>query len=251
MLWGTFTVVHIISLIICLIVIIGLHFLLKLFSKKVKIGILFILSFAGIAAIIFNLVMWNSPIEYLPLHMCSINAMLLPITVLTRKRVLGTTTLFWCLGAALALIVNTGQANFEIMSPTFFFFYMPHMLEVAVPVLLFTTGLIKFDIKTVPFTIIITMLIYTGVHFANLGLNAYAEAKSLIDYAGNPIRVNYMYSLNTDGNPMLGFFYDLIPFKYWYMYGAIPLIVAYLGIIWGIERLCTGLKSKKNCNKSK
>ncbi len=246
MLWGTFTAAHIISLIICLVVTLGLHFLLKLFSDKIKTAILFVLSFAGISAIIFNLVMWDSPIEYLPLHMCSVNALLLPFAVLTKNRVLGAVTLFWCLGAALALIVNTGQANFEIMSPTFLFFYIPHMLEVAVPVLLFTSGLIKFELKAVPLTIIITMLIYTAVHFANLFLNDYAADKGILDRAGNTVSVNYMYSLDPEGNPMLAFFWKLIPYPYWYMYAAIPLIAVYLGGIWGITRLASRCKGKKH-----
>jgi len=245
MVWGSFGAIHLISLLVSMLLIVGLHFLLRTLSPKWQIGILFVLSFAGISAIIFNLVTWNSPIEYLPLHMCSINAMLLPITVLTRKRMLGSLVLFWCLGAALSLIVNTGQADFEIASPTFWFFYLPHTLEVAIPILLFSTGLIRFEVKTAPMTVLITMILYTVVHFCNLFLNQYAQTHNVVDWAGNTVKVNYMFSLSTDGNVLLDVFWKLIPYPYWYMYGTAILIVAYFLAIEGIRRLCVRLRTKK------
>ena len=76
--WGTFTPQHIATLFLSVAVIVGLHFLLLKCSPKIQTATLFVLSFAGIAAIVFNLLMWDSPIEYLPLHMCSVNALLCP-----------------------------------------------------------------------------------------------------------------------------------------------------------------------------
>ena len=234
--WGTFTPQHIATLFLSVAVIVGLHFLLRICSPKIQTAILFVLSFAGIAAILFNLLMWGFPLEYLPLHMCSINALLLPATVLSKNRVLGSLTLLWCLGAALALIVNTGQAEFLIPSSTFFFFYIPHTLEVAVPVLLFTTGQIRFDFRTTPITVALTMGIYTLVHFANLALNRYVQANGILNYFGEIARINYMYSLSPEENPLLELFWKAIPYPYWYMYAAIPLIVLYLGLVWCIAK---------------
>ena len=243
--WGTFTPQHIATLLLSAALIVGLHFLLRKLPQKQQTAILFVLSFAGIAAIVFNLLMWDSPIEYLPLHMCSINAILLPLTVLSRNRVLGSLTLLWCLGAALALIVNTGQADFVIPSGAFFFYYIPHTLEVAVPVLLFTTGQIRFDFRTTPHTVAITMAIYTVVHFANRFLNRYAAENGILDWQGEIAELNYMFSLSPEGNPLLEFFWHAIPFPYWYMYGTIPLVVLYLGIVWAITRCAARMKREK------
>lgn len=234
--WGTFTPQHIATLFLSVAVIAGLHFLLRICSPKAQTAILFVLSFAGIAAILFNLLMWGFPLEYLPLHMCSINALLLPATVLSKNRALGSLTLLWCLGAALALIVNTGQAEFLIPSSTFFFFYIPHTLEIAVPVLLFTTGQIRFDFRTTPITVALTMGIYTLVHFANLALNRYVQANGILNYFGEIARINYMFSLSPEGNPLLELFWRIIPHPYWYMYVAIPLVVLYLGLVWCIAK---------------
>ena len=80
--WGTFTPQHIATLLISAALIVGIHFLLRGRTPRVQTAVLFVLSFGGIAAVIFNLLMWGFPLEYLPLHMCSINAILLPVLYL-------------------------------------------------------------------------------------------------------------------------------------------------------------------------
>ena len=71
MLWGSFGIVHIASLLIGALILVGLYFLLKRRTQKTQVIVLGILSFSGIAAIIFNLLEWGSPWEYLPLHLSS------------------------------------------------------------------------------------------------------------------------------------------------------------------------------------
>jgi uncharacterized membrane protein YwaF len=229
--WGSFGIVHIFSLLIAAGMNVGLYFLLKNKSDKVRRWIMFPLSFAGIAAILFNLLTWGSPLEYLPLHMCSITALLLPATVWTKNNVLGNLLLLWCLGALLALVVNTAQANFEIFSWTFFFYFFPHALEFALPILMFALGMVKFEPKYILSTIAITFLIYTGVHFINLAVNAYAAANNVLNPSGELVVVNYMYSL-APANPVLDLFWSIIPCAYWYMYLGLIVIGLYLGAIW-------------------
>lgn len=229
--WGSFGIVHIITLILGTLIVLGLYFGLRKASKKAQIVVLGILSFAGIGAIIFNLVTWGSPIEYLPLHLCSINAILLPIVVFTKNKTLGNMLLVWCLGALAALVVNTAQAEFELLSWTFVFYYFPHVLEFGIPILLFALGMIEKHPKYIVSTLIITMLIYTGVHFCNLGINAYLTANNVLDYAGNLIQVNYMYSIVPE-NPLLVLFKQVIPYDYWYMYMIVPILAVYLSIVY-------------------
>lgn len=229
--WGSFGVVHIATLVFAAALILGLYFALRKASRKVQIGVLGVLSFSGIAAIIFNLVTWGSPVEYLPLHLCSINAILLPIVVFTRNKTLGNLLLVWCLGALAALVVNFAQANFELNSWTFVFYYFPHVLEFGIPILLFTLGIIEKHPKYIFSTLAITMVIYTGVHLCNLGLNAWLEENNVLDYAGNLIQVNYMYSLVPE-NPLLVLFKQVIPYDYWYMYMIVPILVVYLSIVY-------------------
>jgi uncharacterized membrane protein YwaF len=229
--WGSFGVVHIASLVLAAAIIAALYFALRKASRKTQTIVLGVLSFSGIAAIIFNLVTWGSPIEYLPLHLCSINAMLLPIVVFTRNKTLGNLLLVWCLGALAALVVNMAQAEYELMSWTFVFYYFPHVLEFGIPILLFKLGLIEMHPKYILSTLAITMAIYTGIHLFNVWLNAYCEANQILDYAGNVIRVNYMYSI-TPENPLLVLFKQVIPYDYWYMYMIVPILAVYLSIVY-------------------
>lgn len=229
--WGSFGLVHIGSLVLAAAMIVVLYFVLRKASRRVQTAVLGVLSFSGIAAIIFNLVTWGSPVEYLPLHLCSLNALVLPIAVFTRNKHLGNLLLVWCLGALAALVVNMAQAEYELASWTFVFYFFPHVLEFGIPILLFKLGLIEKNPKCILSTIVITMVIYTGIHLCNVGLNAYLAANNVLDYAGNVIQVNYMYSIQPE-NPLLALFYQIIPHRYWYMYMIVPILVVYLGIVY-------------------
>lgn len=74
--WGTFGPVHILSLLVGAGLLVGLYFILKNRSQRVQILVLGILSFAGISSDIYNMLAWGAPLEYLPLHLCSLNALL-------------------------------------------------------------------------------------------------------------------------------------------------------------------------------
>ena len=241
--WGSYGPIHLLSLAFAAAAVIGLYFILKNRSMMVKTIVLGILSFSGIAAIIFNLVEWNSPLEYLPLHLCSINALLLPIVVFTRNKQLGNLLLVWCLGALAALVVNQAQANFVVFSATFNFYFFPHVLEFGIPILLFKLKLVELDYKCIGSTLLLTILIYTGIHLCNVGLNAYCEANQILNSAGEVIKVNYMYSLVPE-NPLLALFYQWVPYEYWYLYLIFPIVLVYLVIVYS-GQIIRAIKAKK------
>ena len=241
--WGSYGPIHLLSLAFAAAAVIGLYFILKNRSMMVKTIVLGILSFSGIAAIIFNLVEWNSPLEYLPLHLCSINALLLPIVVFTRNKQLGNLLLVWCLGALAALVVNQAQADFVVFSATFNFYFFPHVLEFGIPILLFKLKMVELDYKCIGSTLLLTILIYTGIHLCNVGLNAYCEANQILNSAGEVIKVNYMYSLVPE-NPLLALFYQWVPYEYWYLYLIFPIVLVYLVIVYS-GQIIRAIKAKK------
>ena len=243
MVWGSFGSVHIFTLILAAAIIAGIYFALRKASSKVQTLVLGVLSFSGIAAIIFNLVMWDNPLEYLPLHLCSINALLLPIVVFTRNKQLGNLLLVWCLGALAALVVNQAQANFVVFSATFNFYFFPHVLEFGIPILLFKLKLVELDYKCIGSTLLLTILIYTGIHLCNVGLNAYCEANQILNSAGEVIKVNYMYSMVPE-NPLLALFYQWVPYEYWYLYLIFPIVLVYLVIVYS-GQILRAIKAKK------
>lgn len=231
MLWGTFGATHIITLVLSAVMNILLYLILKNKNKKTQTAVLFIISLSGMAAIMFNLLRWGSPIEYLPFHLCSLTAMVLPIAVLTKNKALGNLLLLWSLGALAALVMNQGQAHYEIFSDTFLFYYFPHTFEFGIPILLFKLGLIEKDPKCIGSTLGITLGAYTAIHFINLGINSYCLENQILDSAGEIIQVNYMYSV-TPSIPILQTFYNIIPHPYWYLLMAVPIILVYLGAVY-------------------
>lgn len=230
--WGTFGAVHIASLFLAAVMVAALYFVLKNKSQKVQTAILGVLSFSGIAAIVYNLLMWGRPLEYLPLHLCSVNALLLPIAVLKRNKTVSNLLLVWSLGALAALVMNQSVAEAQVMDPVFCFFYFPHVLEFGIPILMFKLGLVKKDPRCIASTVGITMGVYTLIHFFNKALNA----AQLLDLNGEVIRVNYMYSIDPE-NPLLALFYKVIPYEYWYMYMIVPILVVYLLIVYAPQLL--------------
>ena len=244
MTWGFFSIAHIVSLIFAIGIVVLLYFILRKANDTVKTIVLGILSFSGILAIIYNLVVWNSPLEYLPLHLCSLNAMVLPIAVFTRNKTLNNLLLLWSIGALFALIVNTSVAEVEIFSWTFVFYYFPHVLELGIPILMFLLKLVKKDIKCIASTVGITMASYTMIHFINLWINSYAIKHNILDWGGNVIKVNYMYSIYPE-NPLLDLFYKIIPLEYWYMYLTVVVIVIYLGLVY-LNDIIKLIREKKN-----
>jgi uncharacterized membrane protein YwaF len=244
MLWGSFGIVHILSLILGGGIIVGLHFLLRRFSERARVITLGLLSLSGIAAIIFNLVTWGSPIEYLPLHLCSLTAMVLPFAVFTRSRVLCNLLLLWSLGAVMALVVNTAQADFEILSPTFFFYFFPHLFEFGIPILMFKLNLVEKDYSCIKTTLVTTLIAYTAVHLINVALNKYFITYNVLNKWGSLIQVNYMFSIEPN-NPLLEVFRNIIPYDYWYMFLALPIAFIYLLVVYSKE-ICNEKRLKAN-----
>lgn len=246
MLWGSFGLVHIISLLISAGIIVGLYFALRKAGDKAQTIVLGILSFAGISAVIYNLVRWNSPLEYLPFHLCSLNALVLPFAVFTKNKVLNNLLLLWALGAVLALVINTAQANYEVFSWTFFFYYFPHTLELGIPILMFLLKRTEKDLKCILWTVLITLGALVAIHFINLGINRYCIAKNILDWKGDVVQVNYMYTLRPE-NPLLQLFYNIIPHEFWYMMMCIPVALVYLSFVYlpEIIKAVKALKARK------
>ncbi len=229
--WGTFGLVHIATLLLAAAAMVGLYFILKKASQKVQTAVLGILSLSGIGAIVFNLLTWGSPWEYLPLHLCSLNALLLPFAVFFRSRVLGNVLNLWNLGALLAVVLNHAQADFLLNSWTFIFYFIPHVLEFAIPLLLFKLKLVEKDYRCMPATLGITLGMFTLVHLANKALNAMFAARGIVNSAGEILKVNYMYTIVPE-NPVLVMLHNLLPKEYWYLYLTLPLILIYLLIVY-------------------
>ena len=231
MTWGSFGRVHIATLILAVLLIALLYVILKNKSPKVQTAVLFVLSFAGNAATVYNLVAWGSPLDYLPLHLCAINGLLLPIAVITRNQKLCNLLLLWSLGAFVALVANGTMAAAKITDLPFLFYYFAHVSELGVPILLFSLGLARKDPKCIGSTLAITWGAYTAIYGINKLINFLCEAYQVTRPDGSLIQVNYMYSMGPI-DPLSGALWSIIPCEYWYMLLALPIIAVYLVAVY-------------------
>jgi hypothetical protein len=81
------------------------------------------------------------------------------------------------------------------------------------------------------------------VHLLNVLLNNYAEANNIVDWAGEVVKLNYMYSVDPT-NPVLQIMYNLVPHPYWYMLVATPFILLYLALVY-LPEIIRAIKTKK------
>ena len=241
-LWGFFGTVHISTLIAAVIIILALFLILKKLPARTQHIVLSILSFAGWSTIIYNLVTWGRPLEYLPIHLCSLNGLILPFAVIFKNKRLCNLLILWSFGALFALVaLPYSSQQMVLFGWPFNFFYFPHVLEVGIPIIMFALGLVKLDHKCAKFTLAITFSAYTVIHFINLAINS-AE---LLDFNGELIKVSYMFSIYSKdfANPVLDLFYSIIPYDYWYFFLSVPIIILYLAC-WYLPGIIASKKKK-------
>lgn len=228
--WGTFSLPHILTMLLAAGILLGLYFLLRNKSQKTQTAVLGSLSFLGIAAILYELLTKTPTVANLPLHLCSLNAMLLPIVVFTRNKTMGNLLLLWCLGALAALVLNYDMTEQPLFSWNVFFYYFPHVMEFGIPLLLVALKLVKKDAKCILTTLGISLVVYTAVHFLNILITRYCVTAG-IDYTAN-----YMFSMRPN-NPLTELFFTWIPHTYWYMYLVLLVAGVYLLILYTPEIL--------------
>ena len=225
--WGSFGTVHIATLVLAALMITLLYLLLKNRPRKIQTAVLFVLSFAGNAATVYNLAAWGEPLDYLPLHLCALNGLLLPAAVWTRNNKLCNLLLLWSLGAFVALVANGTMANAEITGLPFFFYYTAHVTELGIPILLFALGHAKKDARCIGSTLVITWGVYTAIYGVNKLINFLCELYQVTRADGSLVQVNYMYSMGPI-DPLSGALWNILPCEYWYMLLALPVIAVYL-----------------------
>lgn len=214
MMWGQFGILHILTLIAAAGIIVGLYFVLKRASGRTQDLVLGMLSFSGIVAVVYNYIVHGS----LPLQMCSLTALLLPVLVFTKNQVVGNLLLLWGLGAGAALVYNVNVAAAPIFGTAFNLYYFPHVMECGIPWLMLLLGKVKKHPKYILATLGITAATYTVVHFINLALDT-----------------NYMYSMGPT-TPLAQLLWDLLPCRYWYMYLLIPIVAVFFLAVFTPEQ---------------
>ena len=162
---------------------------------------------------------WNE----LPLHLCNINMILIPIAVLLNKKPLMSFCFFVApLGAAMALCMpGAGFDQYSILLPRMLGYYGTHFMIVIEGLAIATLGLYRPHFRDMPRTI----LAIFAISLAVFGINM------LMRWTGIYPRANYFYSVETDGNFILDLFYRVLPYPYLYLIPCVGILVVYMSLI--------------------
>lgn len=169
----------------------------------------------------------------LPLHLCNINMLLIPIAVLANKRPLMSFCFFvGPLGALMALIMpGTGFSGYSLLLPRMLGFYGTHFMIVIEALSIVTFGLYRPRFRDLPRTGLTVFAVALAVFGVNMALR----------WTGLHPRANYFFSVETEGNFLLDIFYRWIPVPFLYLLPCITVLGVYMVLI----TLCFALAERK------
>ena len=165
----------------------------------------------------------------LPLQLCNINMMLIPISVFKKNRPLMAFCFFvGSLGAIMAIAIPAyGFEGYSILLPRMLGFYGTHYMLVMEALALVTFGLYQPELKDLPGTIVMLFLIAFLLHVFNM----------FFRWTGICPNVNYFYTVEPEGNAALELFYRWIPCPYLYLLPCAVMLIPYMLAVLGIIRL--------------
>ena len=165
----------------------------------------------------------------LPLQLCNLAVFLIPAALLTKKDVLMDFVFFICGLGALVAILIPGSDYADTYSMMTFSFYVFHVSIFIIPLLNSIWGFhsLKPSIKSAIKLSVMVLIISGSLHLFNLFLNTVYH-----------IPANYFFTMRklaAGMNPAFALFASWIPFDYFYLSVAFPILFVYMGVIyWGM-----------------
>ena len=151
----------------------------------------------------------------LPLQLCNINMILIPIAVFRKNRPLKCFCFFLApLGAMMALLMpGNGFSGYSLLLPRMLGYYGTHFMIVIEGLALVCFGLYRPKFRDLPRAILAALIITFCTFLINL----------LLRWTGLHPKANYFFSVETEGNFLLDIFYSWIPVPFLYL--IIPSVV--------------------------
>ena len=178
----------------------------------------------------------------LPLQLCNINMILIPIAVLRKSRPLMAFCFFLGpLGAMMALAMpGNGFDGYSLLLPRMLGYYGTHFMIVIEGLAIACFGLYRPSFRDLPRTVLATFLIALGVFAINL----------LLRWSGLHPRANYFFSVETEGNFLLEIFHRWIPVPFLYLLPSIVIMGVYMSLVTAPFALADRLREKKEAEKA-
>ena len=159
----------------------------------------------------------------LPLHLCNINMILIPIAVLRKSRPLMSFCFFLGpLGAFMALAMpGNGFDGYSLLLPRMLGYYGTHFMIMAEGLALAFFGLYRPRFRDLPKTVLTALIISFVIFCFNL----------LLRRTGLHPHANYFFTVETEGNPLLELFHRWIPVPYLYILPSVVILGVYMTLV--------------------
>lgn len=174
----------------------------------------------------------------LPLQLCNINMIIIPIAVWKKNRSLACFGFFLGpLGALMALIMpGNGFDGYSLLLPRMLGYYGTHFMVVIEGLALVTFDLFRPRLRDLPKAILTAFLITFAVFCFNM----------LLRWSGLHPKANYFFSVETEGNFLLEIFHSWIPIPFLYLSPGIVILAVYMLLITIPMELIEKKKEKLN-----
>jgi len=176
----------------------------------------------------------STTLQGLPLNMCGVASLILPIVAMKRERVplVVSFAYFFSMPGAIVTLVLGNAAPKSMLDPEYWIYFVPHSLYVVVPVAMAVTGFLRPRIKDIPWVILLVAALITVAHLLNLAINA----------AFGPLTVNYINTMwpgdmiQATGQwstfPIMGTLFEWTGGAvYWYLYLLLPILLTLQGLL--------------------
>ncbi len=159
----------------------------------------------------------------MPLQLCNINMILIPIAVWRKSRPLMSFSFFLGpLGALMALVMpGNGFSGYSVLLPRMMGYYGTHFMIVIEGLALAAFGLYRPRFRDFPRTLLAAVLIAFGVFLVNV----------LLRVSGLHPKANYFFSMETEGNALLELFHRIIPLPFLYLLLSVFILVPYMALV--------------------
>ena len=195
----------------CLVTLVGYFIYKYLLSKDT--------SYNEITAVMGGFNWWGE----LPIQLCNINMIIIPIAVLKKSRPLMCFAFFLGpLGALMALVMpGNGFSGYSLLLPRMLGYFGTHFMIVIEGLALATFGLLRPKYRDIPRTLIASVLILLVVLAINL----------LLRWSGLHPKSNSMFMMETENNPLLELFYSWIPVPCLYLLPSFVILSVYMLLV--------------------
>ncbi len=171
----------------------------------------------------------------LPLQLCNINMILIPVAIATKKRSLqGFCFFLGPLGAAMALCMpGLGFEGCSILLPRMIGYYFTHFMVFFGGLSLAGFGIYRPTFRDLPGVVLSLIVLNLLIFVFNM----------ILRLTGVYPNANYFYNVVTEGNPILELFHRWLPYPFLYSMPCLLILLPYVLIVTAL--FCIGGRRKK------